>query len=535
MKTYRYQTIFRTTNCGTLLFLALALLIGNVSDVGSQDTSNQIAQADWSWGDVKTDKTVRLENDIQTMSRVLEHVLQNELEHHFEASNLFQRGVQGWYVEELGAIFLCEVNFNVTEPPERAKTEDAGQRADLWDQLKSSDEPQERAGMMGRMGMGGGYGMGGFGYGGSAVAPQTRPANAGRNVSDKNQEEAPSGKAVSTTEPSPPAQRSVSGSSGRRRGVTQYGRRSPSRLGDPYGGYESMYGPSHLYSMANDAERWESIQDLDRAVIETIHRYGVRIRGLESNEEIVVTVFGGPAQRIVLKDKEIRGAVNKLEEAINAFGKLPDYYKEHLKKREDPSYDLDALRERLDLIKYALDYQKTVEENPDIDLEPAGGFGSPKAEAWKMVESPLRAVKTLEFVRRKLGEELNYIMHDTQDWTVTELNEGRAAIQETLKEFDEEYSRGTGPMDFGMYGGTGMGMSIYGGMGGMGMGGFDMGGMDMFGMEMGMGMMGQQADSPLIATITKTQTVRTYRVEVSDLAPDAEFDEQKQRTRISAH
>lgn len=109
--------------------VSLALTSASFADVDDPNEST-----------VEDTRISRLREDIVIMSEVIERVLQRRLPGHFEPANLFREGVQGWYVEDMGAFFSCEVGFGVVEPTEESDSKRNGDEMDLWDEVRSSGD-----------------------------------------------------------------------------------------------------------------------------------------------------------------------------------------------------------------------------------------------------------------------------------------------------------------------------------------------------------------------------------------------------------
>ena len=107
--------------------------------------------------------------EVTIMSRILEKKLSDELKDDVIRASMFQRGVQGFYVPDVGALFFVDVKFAVAEPPEEEEEKKKEERDDLWDQFEREVEGRP---IRGPVGMYGGGGFGGFFYGDSPAGPQ---------------------------------------------------------------------------------------------------------------------------------------------------------------------------------------------------------------------------------------------------------------------------------------------------------------------------------------------------------------------------
>lgn len=113
--------------------------------------------------------------ELAIMSKILDKRLSDEFAHEAYTANMFQRGVEGFHVPDVGIVFIIDVKFPVAEPPEPAKTEKSADPDDLWKQFEreldggpaGSAKPTLPGGAGGYSAMGGGYGGvgGATGYG----------------------------------------------------------------------------------------------------------------------------------------------------------------------------------------------------------------------------------------------------------------------------------------------------------------------------------------------------------------------------------
>jgi len=74
------------------------------------------------------------------MSRILEKRLGDELKDQVVTASMFQRGIQGFYVPGVGAMFFVDVKFPVAEPPAPKPAGKAPKREDLWAQFEREVE-----------------------------------------------------------------------------------------------------------------------------------------------------------------------------------------------------------------------------------------------------------------------------------------------------------------------------------------------------------------------------------------------------------
>jgi len=79
------------------------------------------------------------------MSRIIEDRLGGEWKDQVITSSMFQRGVQGFYVRGIGALFFVDVKFPVAEPPAKPTTTKTGKPGDLWDRYENEMERKERS------------------------------------------------------------------------------------------------------------------------------------------------------------------------------------------------------------------------------------------------------------------------------------------------------------------------------------------------------------------------------------------------------
>ena len=156
--------------------------------------------------------------DVNVMAGVIEKILSERLQGHFQASDLFNKGVHGWYVKNMGVFFTCKVDFDVTTPIEEPTSEKENGETDLWDEVRSSLKKEKS---------------------------QSAVSNPYKNVLKL--------------------------------------------LNENTGNPNSPIIESYIDS---ENERHEILRKLDKAIIEGIHRYGERIKGLRADNDIVVTVFG---------------------------------------------------------------------------------------------------------------------------------------------------------------------------------------------------------------------------------------------------
>lgn len=70
--------------------------------------------------------------EVAIMARILEKKLGDELQGDVLTENMFQRGVQGFHVPGVGALFFVDVKFAVAAPPTTGTKQRTGDPDDLW-------------------------------------------------------------------------------------------------------------------------------------------------------------------------------------------------------------------------------------------------------------------------------------------------------------------------------------------------------------------------------------------------------------------
>ncbi len=315
-------------------------------------------------------RITELREDIGIMAGVIERILEENLPGHFEPSNLFREGVQGWYIEGLGVFFSCEVNFNVTDPPdseEPEKTEEPS--SDLWEEVKKTDDDKA----------------------------QKRGRRARNNAGDWNA-------FVFNTK------------SGR----------------FPFG--------------ANEEETWRDlVERLDKAVLEAIHVYGPRIRGLKRGEEIVVSVFGTNGSGVQNVHTFFKN-VSVLPPVISSVAPtdneaIPDHdlqavledYKEEIEKlRGDSEHYADEVREvrrdRRDKERELRDVERQLREKREL-------FDVEREKTEQNTEHLQHEMQDLEMQHQQLSEEIAEMKEDLFAGPDSVMKK----VQEEMQKAQEQY------------------------------------------------------------------------------------------------
>lgn len=78
--------------------------------------------------------------DLAIMSRILEKRLGDDLKEDVITASLFQRGIQGFYVRGIGAMFFIDVRFPVAQPPVEKPTTGTKRPDDLWSRFEQEME-----------------------------------------------------------------------------------------------------------------------------------------------------------------------------------------------------------------------------------------------------------------------------------------------------------------------------------------------------------------------------------------------------------
>jgi hypothetical protein len=415
-----------------------------------------------------------LREDIDTMAGVIERLLSERMRGHFQPSNLFQRGVQGWYIEDMGAFFICEVDFDVATPAEESTPAKGKKEADLWDEVRSSLKRGEPAGVMGDFGMRGGM-------------------NVGQTTSAGQQEPPGEEQTPETT-----------GFGGAGMSMPGVGLEAPEGLpGEP------------------EKDRRTLLRDLDDLLTEAIHVYGPRVRGLKAREWIVVTVIGRQAGKAPAITEAgmmygygfMGGEVDQLQQTKAAREDVLQKLEQEL---EDAQSEIDAAED--DYMSEEGKLRLNQEKLKFAEEAAAAGRAAPMERLAAQTESQ-EAERRLKSARRELERRQRALERKQQELEktrdeMTKLDDALVKAQEYNSELAMLYGMslerpvsGRGRRTSGMVSGMGMGR-------GMGYPGMAIG--------MPLGEHGQQ-------------TVRTYRVKCEDLRPDEPQGVRALQTHIFAY
>jgi len=92
-----------------------------------------------------TGRATTVSKQLAIMSRILEKRLGDELKDQVITASMIQRGVQGFYVRGVGALFFVDVKFALAEPPKREPAAQPSKPGDLWDRYEQEIEKPDKA------------------------------------------------------------------------------------------------------------------------------------------------------------------------------------------------------------------------------------------------------------------------------------------------------------------------------------------------------------------------------------------------------
>ena len=256
------------------------------------------------WSPAEEPKDQNALRQVSTMAKVLEAALREELGGDIVGGSIFQPGgVRGFRVPGVGVVFQINVNFPVAEEKSSEKPA-TPESDDLWNRMERG----------GGAGMGGGVGMGGAGYG--VVQPHAPSAPGAVPHPVAPTAPVPPGAIVPGAPPAatpfPPAGFSVEAPvppgalphvaatvGGMSASVAVPAPPQPHPYGAPvsvqattgYGGY----GGAHVGSSGDWRRKTES---MERVILETLARYGERMKTIGPDENIIILVSGAGARGI---------------------------------------------------------------------------------------------------------------------------------------------------------------------------------------------------------------------------------------------
>jgi len=198
---------------------------------------------------------------VSIMAKVLETRLNEELPGGVVGASIFQPGgVRSFRVPGVGVIFQLNVNFPVAEPKTPAKTSEPAKDEDLWDRIE-------------RGGSARGQGGGGFGGGGSVIASVSPAAPPAAPVlpTPPSHGGGFGGVAMAVSPAAPPGASTA-----------------PSQPGVPH---MAFLTPTEPHGGAGDSR--QKVATMERVILETLGRYGDRLKAIPDEENIIVLVSGG--------------------------------------------------------------------------------------------------------------------------------------------------------------------------------------------------------------------------------------------------
>jgi hypothetical protein len=85
-------------------------------------------------------QTAAISKQLAVMSRIIEKRLGDELKDQVITASMVQRGIQGFYVRGVGALFFIDVKFPVAQPPAETSATKTAKPGDLWDRYEREVE-----------------------------------------------------------------------------------------------------------------------------------------------------------------------------------------------------------------------------------------------------------------------------------------------------------------------------------------------------------------------------------------------------------
>ncbi|MBM3334044.1 hypothetical protein FJY63_05225, partial [Candidatus Sumerlaeota bacterium] len=85
-------------------------------------------------------KPSEMPKQLAIMTRILEKRLGDSLPDQVITASMLQRGIQGYYVPGVGALFFIDVKFAVAEPPVQKPAPEKKKPGDLWDRFEEEIE-----------------------------------------------------------------------------------------------------------------------------------------------------------------------------------------------------------------------------------------------------------------------------------------------------------------------------------------------------------------------------------------------------------